>query len=247
MIYPFLGWTLILGVYLSMFFDLRSLNRHYLDKLLNNMSNFLTYTALSGFYVYSKFQIGFNKLKIKTMNAIHSQPILSEITNRIFMFFYPPKIRSLVPSFSAIKNGNKVNFTELNDYDFVLYSLMDRSHSYENIKIIYDDNINLKAPFTKSNLKFISIGIIFNGKAYAVDLKTDVYNYYLVGNRLTKHFFIYYLKHHLELKEHVSFDDPFTVEIIDHKAHIFKINYGKNKNDYIEFEKDIYEYVKHSH
>lgn len=245
--FPFLACTVILGVYLSMFFDFRSLNGHYLDKVLNDISSFLTHTALSGFYVYSKFQIGFNKGKVKTMNIIHSHPILSEITNRFSSFLYPPKSHSPIPSFSAIKNGDKVNFAELNDYDFVLYSLTTPPDPYENIKIIYDDNINLKAPFTKSNLKFISIGIIFNNKAYAVDLKTDVYNYYLVGNRLTKHFFIYYLKHHLELKEQVSFDDPFTVEIIDHKAHIFKINYGKNKNDYIEFEKDIYEYVKHSH
>ena len=79
---------------------------------------------------------------------------------------------------------------------------------------------------------------IGDNEPYKVDLKTDKFNYYLVGNKFTKQFFIFYLKNYLEIKE--IKDDKVNLKIIDHDINTFEIDFT-DKNESIVLEKNGYQ------
>ena len=71
---------------------------------------------------------------------------------------------------------------------------------------------------------------------YKVDLKTDEYNFYIVGNKFTKQFFQYYLTAILKVTESVQ---GFSVHIIDHAVNKVELDFS-DENNHILLEKTEY-------
>jgi hypothetical protein len=67
-------------------------------------------------------------------------------------------------------------------------------------------------------------------------LKTDEYNFYIVGNRFTKQFFQYYLTEILKITESV---DNFSLHIIDHEVNTVDLDFA-DENNHILLEKTGY-------
>ena len=79
---------------------------------------------------------------------------------------------------------------------------------------------------------------IGESEPHKIDLKTDKFNYYLVGNKFTKSFFIFYLKNYLEVDD-IKSDTQMTLKIIDHDVNRIEINFT-DKNESILLEKNGY-------
>jgi hypothetical protein len=92
-----------------------------------------------------------------------------------------------------------------------------------------------------SDIKFMLVEIkIGENKTYKIDLKTNEYNFYLVGNKFTKDFFVYYLINHLNIGETDLNEANISIKIIDHNVENFQMNFTDRnesivlrKNDYI--------------
>jgi hypothetical protein len=88
-------------------------------------------------------------------------------------------------------------------------------------KLIIDKN-NICLSFDASNITFIALYLNYNGERYNINLKTDDFNYYLVGNKIDKRFIQYYINTVLSLK--FSYAEPeirtYELELMDHEVNI---------------------------
>lgn len=177
----------------------------------------ITFNAI---YLYSKLQIFFYKNKKNVNNFIKASPLLLFLKDKLF---------SIIPTNNVVErqfiiNGEIVCSDQASTYDFALISRLCEKNHCVNKKIVYDldkyDNI-----FECSDIKFMLVEINIGSNVYKVDLKTNHYNFYLLDNKLTKHFFIYYLKQHLHVKEPINYNEKFCVKIIDHEANLINIDF----------------------
>ena len=74
---------------------------------------------------------------------------------------------------------------------------------------------------------------------YKIDLETDIFNYYLIGNRFTKDFFVYYVKKYINKNNTINENDKCSVKIIDHDVNNIEIEFT-DKNESILLEKNGY-------
>jgi hypothetical protein len=75
---------------------------------------------------------------------------------------------------------------------------------------------------------------------YKIDLKTDTYNFYLVGNEFKEKFFIYYLQQHLKINQLIDYThDKLTLKILDHNVNALTIEFT-DKLESIVLEKNGY-------
>jgi hypothetical protein len=104
-------------------------------------------------------------------------------------------------------------------------------------KLILDKNIICLA-FDVSNITFIALYLNYNGMLYNINLKTDDLNYYLVGNKIDKHFVQYYINTVLGLKFSYAKSEmkTYQLELVDHNVNIINLNSEQSividKNDY---------------
>ena len=184
-------------------------------------------------YVYSKAQIFYMNI-VKTVNKkIEETPKLLKLKNDLDLLL--KQKNGQVTMIECIKNGVLCNdFTET-DCDFTLYSRLDDSTSCLNKKIVYDldDSIDI---YEVSTIKFLLVEFRLGEKPYKIDLKTDTYNFYIVGNKFTKQFFRYYLTEILKVTESA---DIFSLHIIDHNVNEVKLDFS-DENDHILLEKTDY-------
>ncbi len=99
--------------------------------------------------------------------------------------------KSSVKMTEFIKNGERLSIDEASVCDFALFSWLGDNNKCVNKKIMYDINEPLTVSEC-SDIKFMLVEMrIRENNVYKVDLKTDDYNFYLVGNKLTRQFFIW--------------------------------------------------------
>lgn len=199
--------------------------------------NFLISTSYNFFYFCSKIQILFMKLSKK----MEENPHLLRMKNN-FVLLMNQKSNNIIDTVEYIKNGEYVKQYDLCDdskIDFLLYSWSDHDNECVNKKIIYDKN-EIVVSSELCDIKFILIEINFgNNKSHKINLKTDRFNFYIVGNVFTKQFFIFYLKQFLKLNEEINGDDKINIKIIDHNISIIELDFTE-KNENIILEKDGY-------
>jgi hypothetical protein len=137
-----------------------------------------------------------------------------------------------------IKNGNSVDKGDDN-CDFMIYSWLDDTKSCVNKKLVYD----LKEPLSFSeisDIKFFLVELkIGENNSHKIELKTDEFNFYVVGNSFNKQFFIYYLKQILKISEEIKDDDKFNLKILDHNVNTIDLDFT-DKNENIILEKTGY-------
>ena len=184
-------------------------------------------------YVYSKAQIFYMNI-VKTVNKkIEETPKLLKLKNDLDLLL--KQKNGQVTMIECIKNGVLCNdFTET-ECDFTLYSRLDDSKSCLNKKIVYDLDESIDV-YEVSELKFLLIELKIGTETYKIDLKTDAYNFYIVGNKFTKQFFQYYLTEILKMNE---IADDFSVHIIDHNVNEIELIFS-DENDHILLEKTDY-------
>lgn len=108
-------------------------------------------------------------------------------------------------------------------------------------KLIIDKD-NVCFLFDVSNITFVALYLNYNGKRFNINLKTDDFNYYLVGNKIDKYFVQYYINIVLGLKFSYIESEIMTyqLELIDHEVNIINLS----SEQYIIIEKDGYRIIK---
>ena len=162
----------------------------------NEVVNFITTVVYDVLYLYSKCELCFIKIK-KMYDSFLEDNNLIETTEVETISVFKLNGESASVNYS-VKHKEKFNYgKDLMDTfgkpDMFLYSWTNKDNKCRNVKIIYNINEGFEKP-EASNIKFILVELNVGEKSYKIDLKTDNFNYYLVGNKVTKHFFIYYLK-----------------------------------------------------
>jgi hypothetical protein len=212
------------------------LKRNYPNKYQEMLVS-LSYNLI---YLYSKAQILYANL-IKVLNKkIEENPNLLKLKNDLDLLMKPKT--GIVTMLEYVRNGNPINIiSDKSDdnCDFTIYSWLDDTNTCINKKLIYDSKESLS--FSEvSEIKFLLVELkIGDNSSHKIDLKTDEYNFYMVGNSFTKQFFIYYLKQILKINEEIKDDDKFSLKVIDHEVNTHELDFT-DKNESILLEKNGY-------
>ena len=209
------------------------LNDYLKTKYPEKYQNVLISISYNFFYLLSKVQI----LLMKFSKKMEENPTLLKMKNHFILFMnLKPDILEMT---EYIKNGEHVESCHKDDdfnFDFILYSWFDDENEYVNKKIMYEKN-DIVSSSELSEIKFMLIEINIGENNYKIDLKTDRYNFYVVGNVLTKQFFIYYLKRFLKVNDLIY--DKISIKIIDQNVNIIAFDFT-DKNENIVLEKNSY-------
>jgi len=180
-------------------------------------------------YCFSKLQILLIKVKNKFNILIDSNESLLNLKNDINKLNFYFHNQELTVN----------NIEHCDGYNFYIYNYV--TNNFVNRSIYYNDNITPKNEV--SDIKFILIEFNVVDKSYKIDLKTDVFNYYLVGNKFTKEFFIYYIKKYININETIDHNQKCSIKIIDHNVNTIEIDFT-DKNESILLEKNDYKIIK---
>lgn len=199
---------------------------------------FIVETSYNCIYLFSKLQIFLSNTKQTVNTFIDNNPTLSKIKKDMNELMKP----GIVVMTEFIKDGKSVSlFTSDNNsdsYDFAIISWLDESKKYINKKLVYDKAETKVAVGEFSDIKFMLVEIkIGDNEPHKIDLKNDEFNYYLIGNKFNKQFFIYYLRNYLNVKE--IDDNKFSIKIIDQDVKTIELDFT-DKNEFIELEKTGY-------
>lgn len=229
----FIGFSI--GLLLNDFFDRRCPNEYKI--FTNQMTNLFVNVSFNCIYYYSKCQIFFINIRNNLNLFIETSPALLKLKNDINSLIKCKPDKVLMYEF--IKDGKITEFWDFNSVnkpDLMIFSWLDNDKKCVNKKIIYENGCTNVAEV--SDIKFMLTEIKIGENSHKIDLKTDKFNYYLVGNKFTKNFFIFYLKQYLEVDDIVS-DTQMTLKIIDHDVNKIEIEFT-DKNESILLEKNGY-------
>jgi hypothetical protein len=185
-------------------------------------------------YVYSKAQIFYMNIVKKVNKKIEETPKLLKLKNDLDLLMNQKN--GTVTMIECIKNGVLSDKLSMTECDFALYSRLDDSKKCLNKKIVYDLDEPIDV-YEVSDIKFLLVELKNGVETYKVDLKTDAYNFYIVGNKFTKQFFRYYLTE--ILKQSAESVDNFSVHIIDHSVNKVELDFS-DENNHILLEKTEY-------
>jgi hypothetical protein len=215
------------------------LKRNYPEKYQELIVTF-SYNLI---YLYSRVQILYMNL-IKVVNKkIEENPNLLKMRNDLDSLMKPKS--GIVTMLEYVRNGNSINIISdknpdksIEDCDFMIYSWLHDSKSCVNKKLMYDLKESLS--FSEvSDIKFFLVELKIGDNKHKVDLKTNDFNYYLVGNKFTKKFFMYYLREHLKNNDEIKDDDKFSIKIIDHDVNTVELDFT-HQNESILLGKNGY-------
>ena len=207
--------------------------------------NFFITLSYNMIFYFSKLQIFVFKLNEQINQIIETSPALLKLKNDINSLVECKPGKVLMYEF--IKDGKITEFWDfdsVNKPDLMIFSWLDNDNKCVNKKIIYENGCANVAEV--SDIKFMLTEIkIGESEPHKIDLKTDKFNYYLVGNKFTKSFFIFYLKHYLEVDD-ITSDTQMTLKIIDHDINKIEIDFT-DKNESILLEKNGYKLTITNH
>lgn len=219
---------ILIGVLFPDFLERRFPNE-FRNVVINMSYNFI--------YFYSKLQIMIMKYNTKLNIFIESNPSLLKFKNDVINILNK-NTNVDVNQNLYIKNGLSYN-KKIAEFDFYIIN----DFNTNKIKLCYDNTAD--EIFVDTTFKFILFEFLVSKNTsdeintYRIDLKTDSFNYYVVDNKFTKSFFIFYVNYYLKVPLTVNESDVCTIRIIDHE--INKVEYQiTNKNETLLFEKNNY-------
>jgi hypothetical protein len=204
--------------------------------------NFMITLSYNSIYYFSKLQIFFVKAKTNINTFIENNPSLLKIKQQLDLLLSKPETRQSTRYF--VKNNKLHRLCDLNDIepDFMILSWLSDDKKCANKKIIYnynkeDDLLMIDS----SDIKFLLIEFkVGDNRTYKIDLKTEYYNYYIIGNKFTKDFFIFYITHYLsQFNNDIKDTDKCSLKLIDHDVNTINLDFT-DKNDSILLEKNGY-------
>lgn len=248
---------IIIPMCLSFYFVV---NSRYFDSprdiFKQNVKTFCLKTVYNLFYVYSICEINYNKV----YNYI--LPCIKSIQNNTQYFLEKYNIISqgevILKSESMNTRIEIYNHTGLQflqedipqkfedisicdlEYvnDFLQYTIIVTDLFSKNKKIINNLD-NCEFSFKISDITFIALYLNYNDVRYNINLKTDDFNFYVVGNIINKSFIQYYIKNILRDDILINTDEkPFLykLELMDHEVNVVELN----ETQYIIIEKNRY-------
>jgi len=197
-------------------------------------------------YLFSRLQILLSQTNTRINTYIDSNPRLLKIKNDVKEFVTPCRAEHLVMQ-EFIRDGKSIqllkkgNMDDDNNYDFGTVSYYSDVDKCVNTRIVYkgdDDNTVLS---NSSDIKFILMEFIDEtDSVYKIDLKTDKFNYNVVGNKFNRKFFIYYIRKYFDVNDkEFNLNVLMSLKIIDHEVNTVEVQL-KDDNEFIEIEKNGY-------
>jgi hypothetical protein len=132
-------------------------------------------------------------------------------------------------------NNGTIYDKPIEEFDFIINSLLIKDTTMRRLFYKKDEIDN---SFLESNIKFILIEFKIGENTYKIDLNKDHFNYYLVGNKFTNEFFIFYIKNHLHIHNKIN-NEKCSLKIIDHDVNIIQVDFT-DKNESIFLDKTGY-------
>lgn len=221
----FIGFSL--GILLNDFFNRKYPNefKKICELIVETFVN-ISYNCI---YYYSKCQIFFMNIRNNFNLFIEANPTLL-------------KIRNDINKLNIYSNKCEKNIEYYNDYGFNISNYID--NNIVNKLIFYKNSDH--PTNEKSDIKFMLIEFKNGENIYKIDLKTDKFNYYFVGNKFTKNFFIFYIKTYLNKKYELNDNTNYTLKIIDHDINKIEFEFT-DKNESILLEKNGYKLKNTNH
>ena len=201
-------------------------------------------------YFYTKYPLKYQEyIGLASYNIIRIYSVLEMYCTKGITFInfgtIYKKSDRYVPKLELINNGKICNTLtihnaaeQLNTETIFVYSDISNNSKCINKKIYQKFPTSLK--YEESLVQFMLIEILVNNNIYMVNLKNDLYNYYVVDNIFDKNFFMYYLKNHTTYQD-IDFDkeEEIIINILDHNVTKVNINIMNNEsiritiNDYV--------------
>lgn len=213
--------------------------------------NLMIVVSYNSIYYYSKLQIFFGQIKRDLDIFIEKNPSLLKIKEKLEAFILKPTCQRVTRYF--VKNSKLCNSSDKNSIepDFIILSCLTSDKKCMNKKIIYNknDDINNDDILINeiSDINFLLIEFkVGDNKTHKIDLKTEDYNYYIVGNKFTKDFFIFYLNEYLKFNYDIIDTDKCSLILIDHDVNKIEIDFT-DKNESILLEKNGYKLLITNH
>jgi hypothetical protein len=207
--------------------------------------NFIIRVSYNSIYYFSKLQIFFGHIKRHVDIFIEKNPSLLKIKRKFEALILKPKCQKVTRYF--VKNSKLYHTSDKNsaEPDFIILSCLSIDKKCMNKKIIYNtdgnmNNIDNVLIDETSHINFLLIEFkVRDNQTHKIDLKTEHYNYYIVGNKFTKDFFIFYLNEYLKIDTDIKDTDKCSLRLIDHDVNKIEIDFT-DKNESILLEKNGY-------
>ena len=195
--------------------------------------DFLVTASFNAVYAFSVIQIKIKQVQRYILNA---NPRLSKLLEKYNKTFIKNTI-------DFVLNGKVIFSTTIltpdidhpKNYDFILFY----DSATSNKKILESVDANKNYDYEMSDIRFMLIELKIGDNTYKIDLKSDVYNFYVVGNCFTKKFCVYYLTEILQQCDHNNHDTKFSIKLIDHDVNAIEFDFT-DKNESILLEKNGY-------
>jgi len=215
--------------------------------------NFLFGVSYNLIYLFSKCQILANKTCSKIQVLINKNQYLKQISDIVYkkniernQIYKIDKTGEIVNNYSGekIEYDNKCIYIladneKKSDTGCVNMEILQKQPMLTNCEFPY---LSLSQPIA-SNIKFMLLEVKLNDAFYKLDLKTDKYNYYVVGNVLDKQFFIYFLKNYHTYNftnDEIEQITKLDVKIIDQNVNIKEMEITDTR--FITIKKDEFTY-----
>ena len=187
------------------------------------IKDLLAHVSLNAIYGFSKLQIWMGKCSRQINRFINENPHLAEIRKKWKLVFRREQSKpySYKGPEGDILLTVYTNFVE-----------KDQESEFAQSIVRYNlDKWNENEAVEGSNIRFLMVECL--GKNLA--LKSDDYNYYVVGNKFSKDFFAYFLhRYHQQETREIA-----KVKIIDSNVNTVEVEFT-NKGESILLEKDGY-------
>jgi hypothetical protein len=222
----YLSLTIILYVYfpdhLKFYFNL-------IKNILQNIGIKVAYNII---YFYGVCQIKSNQLYNYIFSFIPDSLKLSikdEVKTQVEVF-------DITTNKIVFEKEYDETFNKIKKIDNPVVILISDSSNL-NKKILYDFEPEICRQFETSDVTFIALYLNYNNVRYHINLKTDKYNYYLIGNEINKLFLQYYIN---VILNNINFvidnEKSYSLELMDHEVNMMYLDINQS----IIFEKNGY-------
>ena len=195
--------------------------------------DFLVTASFNAVYAFSVIQIKIKQVQRYILNA---NPRLSKLLET----YNKTRIKNTI---DFILEGKIIFSTTIltpdidhpKNHDFIIYS----DSKTINKKLLTEVSVDENYDYEMADIQFMLVELKIGNNTYKIDLKSDNYNFYVVGNCFTKKFFVYYLTEILKPTQQFDNDNKFIIKIIDHDVNSIEFEFT-DKNESIMLEKNGY-------
>lgn len=161
--------------------------------------------------LYSKVEL-FYRNNIKSLTLINKDEFVSFISNNTIVV--------------VLEKDEILTLEECPEYDFIMYEDCKNNCSF--MYDLYEEGVVCE----KTDYTFVLFEVIIDEDTYKIELKSDTYNYYVVGNVFNKTIMSYLLKTYFDLDDVTHY----KVRLLDHNVE--SIEFDEQKS--LELNKEAY-------